>query len=117
MLNESPEAQSAGRIVPREVEGELDGLALWTPAEKDIPVIAAALSWPGFTPEELAEAWEAFREAVEWREALGAGERFWVERFSEDDLPPGEGPTDAAIKLACAIADKARSRLLSGGPR
>jgi len=70
---------------------------------------------PGFTEGERCEAWEAFAEADKWREALGAGERHWTERFSEDDLPPGDGPTGAAMKLPCDIADKARCRLVGEG--
>jgi len=59
----------------------------------------------------------AFAEADKRREALGAGERHWTERFSEDDLPPGDGPTGAAIKLPSDIAGKTRCRLVGGGLR
>ncbi len=72
---------------------------------------------PGFTEGERCEAWEAFAEADKWREALGAGERHWTEGFSEDDLPPGDGPTGAAIKLPCDIGDKARCGLVGEGLR
>ena len=82
-----------------------------------VPVGVAAFIWPGFTDTERYEAWESFAEAAEWRAALATGTRHWADRFGEEDLPAGDGPTAAAIKLACQVAAKARSRLLSGEPR
>lgn len=96
----------------------LDTLALWSPVADGIPFAAGAMSWPGFTPQQMQGAWEAFQEAVMIREALGTGVRHWVEMYSEEDLPPNsDGPMAAATDLACTVADEARNHLLYGGPR
>ena len=65
----------------------------------------------------MQDAWEAFQEAVIWREALATGSRHWCERFSESALPPGDGPASAALELACNVADEARNHFVFGGPR
>jgi hypothetical protein len=111
------EAAAAPRAITSDDIETLDTLALWSPPALGVPFIAGAMSWPGFTAQQMQEAWEAFQEAIEWREGLATGMRHWCERWDEDALPPGDGPQAAAIQLACEVADEARNHLLHGGPR
>lgn len=104
------------RPLTRDEEETLDTLAQWTPPADGIPFIAAALACPAFTLRERDEAWGAFQEAVLIREGLGTGERAWFERWDESALPPGPSLQEAAIQLACAVADEARAHLVIGGP-
>ena len=112
-------AETAARPRPLTKEDieTLDTLALWTPPADGIPFIAAALAWPGFTIRERDDAWGAFQEAMLILETLGTGERAWFEYRSEYALPPGPSKQEAAIELACNVADEARNHFVFGGPR
>ena len=96
----------------------LETLALWHPPD-GCPFAAGAMAWAGFgsDPERLEEAWQAYAEAVRDREALALGDKPWFIRFDEAALPPGMAQQDAAIDLACNIADEALNHFLHGGPR
>lgn len=95
----------------------LEALALNCDLADGVPFTAAVMAHAGFTPEQLQAAWECYAEAVRWREALACGSRHWCEKHSEADLPRGGTPSEAALDLACMVADEARSHLLNGGPR
>lgn len=95
----------------------LDILALRTDPAEGIPFIAGVLSCPSFTLQQMEEAWQAYQEAVRWRDALTNGIRDWSEKYKEADLPAGGTPSEAALELARTVADEARNHLMNGGPR
>lgn len=95
----------------------LTSLAMHCDLAGEVPFLAAVLSHDGFTVQELRDAWYALVEAIRWREALATGSRHWAEVYDEADLPRGGSPSEAALDLACMVADEALHHFLAGGPR
>ncbi|HUZ54441.1 MAG TPA: hypothetical protein VMU94_18195 [Streptosporangiaceae bacterium] len=95
----------------------LDTLALRHKPGCDVPFIAGVLACRRFSPQELQAAWEAFQDAVIWRQMLSTDQRRWCEYRSESALPAAPTLQEAAIQLACAEADEARSHFVFGGPK
>lgn len=94
----------------------LTSLAMHCDLAGGVPFSAAALSADCLSGVSLQDAWEALVEAIRWREALATGSRHWCERFDEADLPRGGTPSEAALDLACMVADEAVAHFLTGGP-
>ena len=101
------------RAVPADDEA-LDAMALGCDAADAIPFGAAVLSWPGFSAEEMEQAWQQFAEALRKVHALDSREVPWHEHYAEADLPPGMDLQDAAVQKACEEADDARRYLVAG---
>ena len=95
----------------------LDTMAMWEKPGSDVPFLAGVLACPRFTPQELQAAWEAFQDAVMWRQSLSTDQRPWFEFRSESALPPASTLQEAAIQLACAEVDEARNHFVFGRPQ
>lgn len=94
----------------------LTALAVSRDPAGEVPFSAAVLAHAGFTAQECQDAWEALVDAIRWREALATGSRHWSERLNASDLPRGGSPSEAALDLACTVADEALQHFLTGGP-
>ena len=94
----------------------LDTMAMWEKPGSDVPFLAGVLACPRFTPQELQAAWEAFQDAVMWRESLSTDARPWFEYRAESALPAAPCLQSAAIQLACAEVDETRNHFAFGGP-
>jgi hypothetical protein len=95
-------------------EVTLDALALRQDAPEGIPFMAAVLSWPGYSAQEMESRWEEFAGALRKLHALATLTAPWHEYYNEEDLPHGLSHQEAAIQLAATEADDARQALRFG---
>jgi predicted CopG family antitoxin len=81
-------------------------------AERDAPLFEVR-PWASasLSEEELAGAWEEYREAVRVREGLATGWISWQETAPELTCA---GRQETALQMACAEADEALRYLLDG---
>ena len=81
-------------------------------AERDAPLFEVR-PWAhsSLTEDELAGAWEEYREAVRVREGLATGWISWQETAPELTCA---GRQETALQMACAEADEALRYLLDG---